>query len=198
MMMYVARKVTDERKSMCIIGIVCLLIFFTLSNLNLPRNLSNASRLLLFYYLGYLYKNCIYNKVKIKSVLIILCLAVWMVCTVVSDSWQSENLIIVMMSAICGIICIVKLAQLIKVSTKILKYLGEKTMPIVAYHFLIFCLVKCIYVKVYNMDYKYIATTGAICDYKWIIAYLVCGILGSLFLDKVIIGIKDCIKIKIA
>lgn len=198
MMMYIVRKVTDERKSMYIIGILCLLIFFTLSNLDLPRNLSNASRLVLFYYLGDLYKSCIYNRIKIKPVLAILCLAIWMICTVVSDSWQSEKLIIVVVSATCGIICIVKLAQLIRGSKKILEYLGKKTMPIVAYHLLIFCLVKCVYVKVYNMNCKYIATKEAICDYKWIIVYLVCGIFGSLFLDKVITDIKDCIKIKVA
>ena len=72
----------------------------------------------------------------------------------------------------------------------ILKYIGKKTMPIVAWHFLVYCFVKMAYVWCYNLDRTLVATKAAICDPKWIAIYVVCGLIGSLLIDEIVSEIK--------
>lgn len=70
-------------------AIICIYILF--SNMNLPRNLSNASRLILFYSEGYF---C--NKYKVfelrlsvcqRITAFVDCLAIWMGCAIYSETW---------------------------------------------------------------------------------------------------------------
>lgn len=123
------------------------------------------------------------------------CLAIWMGCTLYSESWQGKNLLITAVSAGAAIYCVVEISKfLTKVAKEqvvaILKYIGKKTMPIVAWHFLVYCFVKMAYVWCYNLDRTLVATKEAICDPKWIAIYVVCGLIGSLLIDEIVSEIK--------
>lgn len=178
---------------------VCIAIYLLFANANLPRNLSNAARLLLFYCFGYFCKK--YRLFDIKGnvieriAMVTSCFAIWMFCTLYSTSWQGENLCVTVLSASTGIYCVIAVSKFIedaslKKITKILQYIGKKTMPIVALHFLMYCFVKIVYVKIYHMDNAYIATKEAITDPKWVGIYVLSGLLGSLAMDFIIENMK--------
>lgn len=183
--------------------IICIAIYFLLSNASLPRNLSNAARLLLFYCMGYYIKKydllegsiCLSQKIfKFVGLFII-----WGGITIFSSSWQGTNLFLVAISASAGIYCIVSFSQFISkyvcdIGIYILEYIGQKTMVIVALHFLMYCFVKVIYVSVHNMDKELIAEKEAICDFKWIGIYVLAGLIGSLFIDFIFEKIKKYLK----
>ena len=78
----------------------------------------------------------------------------------------------------------------------ILKYIGKKTMPIVAWHFLVYCFVKMAYVWCYNLDRTLVATKEAIRDPKWIAIYVVCGLIGSLLIDEIVSEIKGSMPLQ--
>lgn len=178
---------------------VCVIIYFVFANANLPRNLSNAARLLLFYCGGYYCKKCrlfdIKRNVIERIIMFISCFVIWMICTLYSTSWQGENLWMTILSANTGIYCVIAVSKFIEdisfgKATRILQYIGKKTMPIVAWHFLMYCFVKAIYVKVYHMDNALIATKEAITDPKWVVVYILSGLLGSLVIDSIIENTK--------
>lgn len=177
----------------------CIVIYLFFANANLPRNLSNAARLLLFYCCGYYCKK--YRLFDIKGYVIeriavvTSCFAIWMLCTLYSTSWQGDNLCVTVLSASTGIYCVIAVSKFIedaslKKTTKILQYIGKKTMPIVALHFLMYCFVKIVYVKIYHMDNAYIATKEAITDPKWVGIYVMSGLLGSLAIEFIIENMK--------
>ena len=130
------------------------------------------------------------------------CFAIWMFCTLYSTSWQGENLCVTVLSANAGICCVIAVSKFIEESalektTKILQYIGKKTMPIVAFHFFVYCFVKIVYVKVYHMDNAYIATKEAITDPKWVGVYVLSGLLGSLAIEFIIENMKiEVLKIR--
>ena len=182
---------------------VCIVIYFVFANANLPRNLSNAARLLLFYCCGYYCKEYRLFDIKrniFKQIVIFMsCLAVWMICTLYSTSWQGKNLWVTVFSASTGIYCVIAVSKFIEDTSlektkKILQYIGKKTMPIVALHFLMYCFVKTVYVKVYHMDNVLIATKEAITDPKWVGVYVLSGLLGSLAIDFIIENTKRKIE----
>ena len=185
---------------------VCIVIYLFFANANLPRNLSNAARLLLFYCYGYYCKK--YRLFDIKETVIeriamfASCFAIWMFCTLYSTSWQGENLCVTVLSANAGICCVIAVSKFIEESalektTKILQYIGKKTMPLVAFHFFVYCFVKIVYVKVYHMDNAYIATKEAITDPKWVGVYVLSGLLGSLAIEFIIENMKiEVLKIR--
>lgn len=178
---------------------VCIFIYLFFANANLPRNLSNAARLLLFYCCGYYCRKYRLFDVKrniiVRIAMIMSCFVIWMFCTLYSTSWQNENLCITVLSASAGIYCVIAISKFIedvslKKISKILQYIGKKTMPIVALHFLVYCFVKLVYVKVYHMDNAYIASKAAITDPKWVGVYVLSGLLGSLAIDFIIENMK--------
>lgn len=178
---------------------VCIFIYLFFANANLPRNLSNAARLLLFYCCGYYCRKYrlfdIKGNVIVRIAMVMSCFVIWMFCTLYSPSWQNENLCITALSASAGIYCVIAISKFIedvslKKISKILQYIGKKTMPIVALHFLVYCFVKLVYVKVYHMDNAYIATKESIADPKWLGVYVLSGLLGSLAIDFIIENMK--------
>lgn len=193
------KQIKKDKECNCVVAVIVAFIYILFSNLNLPRNLSNASRLILFYSAGYFCKK--YNVLELKRSVpkqvaaLVGCLAIWIGCTLYSESWQGKNLLITAVSAGAAIYCVVEISKfLTKVAKEqvvaILKYIGKKTMPIVAWHFLVYCFVKMAYVWCYNLDRTLVATKEAICDPKWIAIYVVCGLIGSLLIDEIVSEIK--------
>ena len=190
---------TSKKYSDVITIFVCIIIYLFFANANLPRNLSNAARLLLFYCCGYYCKKFRLFDIKVnvieRTAMVASCFAIWMFCTLYSTSWQGENLFVTVLSASTAIYCVISISKFIedvssKKITKILQYIGKKTMPIVALHFFVYCFVKIVYVRVYHMDNVYIATKEAITDPKWVGVYVLSGLLGSLAIDFIIENMK--------
>lgn len=181
-----------------LVFLTCIVLYITFANMGLPRNLSNAVRLMLFYCGGYYCKKYdlmnIINKYQ-RVITFVILLGVWINCTSYSPSWQSENLLVAALSACAGIYCVLNISRALsecKLKKLVggLKHIGRKTMPIVAWHFLMYCFVKIVYVFVNDLEHSLIATKEAITDPKWIGVYVLVGLLGSLVVDYIIENVK--------
>lgn len=160
---------------------------------DLPRNLSNALRLMLFYGIGYYSKEFkLFDKIaglKYWFILLPSCIAL-IACTFYSPSWQGKNMLLVIVSASAGIYMIVFVSRQLDVHTKgkirqVVLYIGKHTLTILALHLFCNCFVKAAYVAIYHLDVDSIATTERIPDYRWTAVYVIVGLVGSLLIGKV-------------
>lgn len=183
---YLARRISNKEKLCNIIGFIIVFIcMMFLSNLDLPRNLNVAMRMMFFYAVGFYmkeYKLLISNPKIIPSI-ILDCLLFFIVvlCLRWSNTWLSTNLLITNIAAFSGIFAVSNISMLIniygnKYLNKILVYIGKNSMTILALHMLAFCFVKTIYVKSYDLPLELIGTKAVIADFNWVIIYVIGGV----------------------
>ena len=96
----------------------CVLGYIIFSNLDMPRHMSNAFRLMLFYMCGFFYKKYGTSILKKLKELFLLCIipvaiSLQLICLRYSTDWQGNNLLVVFIAALSGIIMTIAVSMFI-------------------------------------------------------------------------------------
>lgn len=156
---------------------------------------------LLIYYLGYLYKR--YEKhIKINILSMIFSFGILIIdcfyghIEMASNTYPSPAFFL--LNSILGIYLIMGISKLLehrKIVCKILSYIGENTIIIMALHILAFKIVNLIEINVYNYPvYKLAESPVLIIKYGWWILYSVVGVVVPICIKYMTCKIAKIIK----
>ncbi|MDY6933319.1 MAG: acyltransferase family protein [Spirochaetota bacterium] len=166
---------------------VIILCFFIVGNLltfhsvYLPRGLNNAFVALLIYYFGFLYKK-IEHSIPFNFYLSISCILMLFLNTLYGKVSLGQNTylspVFFITNSILGIYFNLHLAKILSSKDmKLLYYIGENTIIIMALHFLCFKLINLLQIYIYNHPIEMIAKFPVLDGSNgWWILYTIVGI----------------------
>lgn len=160
----------------------------------LPYSISASFVALFFYYIGYLYaKNM--GRIKINLIFFIMAAIVVMYSSCINTVDLAFNkytyLSLFILSSICGSYCVLFISEKIK-QHKTLEFIGQKSLPIMIFHFLSFVPINLLIVHIYDLQTERILDYPTIKEYNWWwILYAFMGITMPVFIDKIISGIES-------
>lgn len=168
---------------------------------SLPRNLNKTLILLVFYMIGIVFKKA-ESHIKYGRHIFIPLIIVPIIISINNwnESWSSnKTAALAFVSALTGILSIYQLSILLaeyfpKIFKKVMCYIGKNSMGILVFHFLMFGIVKIIYVYANSLDPKLIGKFPVLDGGVGLkIAYLVAGVGGSLVIYSIIQRVKRII-----
>ena len=172
-------------------------------NIHTPKKMEVAFVVLLFFYVGYLYRKY-ESAIKIKLPVCILCL-IALICTsfyatLSISTNENINPLFLLTTSFMGIyfmMCISKYIASINSEFKILKYIGGNTVAILCLHFLSFKIVNLIQVVIYKYpSYRLAAYPTLSGANGWWILYVLVGVFAPLLFQKAIIdNLKNIFKL---
>lgn len=178
------------------IFILFLIGYFT----HLPRFLSSALVGLLFYYLGYIYKNY-QNRIALKLVPALFCVCIVFLFSKFTYVNMMPNIytspLTMFISSILGVYMTIYFSKAVS-SVKVgiaLEYCGRNSLIILATHLIFFKLVNIIEIFTMKKEYYLIASYPVyITDNYWWILYSVVGVCFPLLLDLVIKEVRSLLQ----
>ena len=210
---YITSKIKKEKLMTFVLSLICFAIGVAMYYIkNIPR-LSPAFTLIIIYYLGNLYYM---NKDRIKFdnlwVFLFSTISLLVLCNFGSISMNSNNIkdpIFFLICSIFGIYMVFYLSKFIesklpKISAYI-EYVGKKTLPIMALHFISFKIIMLIQLACNNITFEQLGILTGANNNNWLfIIYVIVGVNVPALLgfvnDKIISQIKNsriykkCIK----
>ena len=146
----------------------------------------------ILYFGGYMIKkyklmSCIPKAVGIIAGVVVLLLCYFGPGISIGDNSYGNPLYLLICSA-AGWVLVYEIARIWEEigGTRIIAYIGQKTMAIVIHHFWCFKLVHCIQIAVYGYPIKSLAAFPNLkCDHGWWLAYLTAGVLLPILLNFV-------------
>lgn len=155
--------------------------------IELPRMLSQSFIGLLFYILGYIYKKN-ENSIKLSFIYFIISIIFLLICTYFNTVDISKLIInykfLLIISGLCGTYGILYISQKLSfLNKKIILYIGENTLYILALHCLVFKILMMFEIKIYNLNHN---SLGIFPVYQvnqiWGIIFTFFGVLIPLFI----------------
>ena len=173
----------------------CVLGYIIFSNLDMPRHMSNAFRLMLFYMCGFFYKKYGTSILKKLKELFLLCIipvaiSLQLICLRYSTDWQGNNLLVVFIAALSGIIMTIAVSMFITSHTfagisRLIQYIGQNTMCILPLHLLAYSMVRWVFVHIYNLPLNEIEHLIVLPHKSWTGVYVIAGVVIPLTINLV-------------
>lgn len=199
-------RITNEKVAVAFVAIVVIALYILAQYVAMPRQLNQSFVLLLYYAIGFLMKQSITDKYKLKIkkykyYFVLLSIGVILLCMRFHPSWDlQKNYWIGIISAIYGILLAFCLAEILNSfvkgkAKKFLIFIGQSTLIILTFHVVCMNFVEYFYVRIFNLSYKLASTwppmrKGILLS----IVYVVVGLSVSLLIQVLVNKTKTIVK----
>ncbi len=193
------------------IRVLCIVILFAAGNLatkygyNIPR-FNNSLVMVLVYYMGYMFRryesyiNCENTYFAVISIVLLTVSSLYGAVAVGTNNYLSPDFLLA--AAVFGIYSNLYISKLIirkNIFNKLLIYIGQNTVAIMALHFLSFKVVSLIQIKVYSLPGYMLAKYPVVDGGRgWFILYSIAGVFLPLALYYIMGKLKKLVVLKTA